>query len=576
MSATTAHEAVPASALDKCPTGIPGLDEITGGGLPTGRSTLVIGNPGCGKSLLGLEFLVRGITQYGEPGLLMTFEETAEEVTQNVSSLGWDLDAMRAENRLAIDHVRIDPYEIEETGDYDLEGLFVRLGAAIDAVGAKRVVLDTIEVLFSGFKDTALVRAELRRLLRWLKERGVTGVFTGELDASGNTRYGIEAYVSDCVILLDHRVDGQVSTRRLRVVKYRGSRHGTNEYPFAIGVRGFEVLPITSLVLDVPALEERISTGIPRLDTMLGGQGLYRGSSVLISGGAGTGKTSLAAYLADAACRRGERALYISFEESPAQVQRNMRSIGLDLGHWQGQGLLLLQARRATSQGLESLLMDIHGLVGSHCPRLVVLDPIANLIRGGDLLNVQGLLARLLDYLKQGSITLVLTDFNHGGDEPQTTETAVSSLIDTWLSLRFVESGGERNRVLSVLKSRGMVHSNQMREFRLSDRGIELVDVYLGSEGLLTGSARYTQESRERAEADGQRQALARDHDALVRKRAVAAARIELIRAELAEEEAAMARRIAQTEQAIGLAGEERDAMRGYRSADIDRPGETA
>jgi circadian clock protein KaiC len=557
--------------LRKCPTGIKGLDDITGGGVPRGRSTLVMGNAGCGKTLLGAEFLVRGVLEHGEPGLFMVFEETAEELAQNVYSLGWDLKAFIADGQLVVDHVHLDPQEIIETGAYNLEGLFVRLAAGIEAVGARRVVLDTVESLFSGFRDTTLLRAELRRLIRWLKDRGITCLLTGELGPDGNTRHGIEDYVSDCVIRIDHRVVEQVSTRRLRVSKYRGSAHGTNEYPFTIGAHGFQILPITSLGLTAEVSEERISTGIPQLDALFGGEGPYRGSSVLIAGTAGTGKTSIAAHFVNAACERGEHALYLSLEESPAQTLRNMRSIGLDLGRWEAQGLLALSAVRPTTLGLAAHLVRIFGLIEQAQPGLVVMDPITHLSATSEMLEQRVVLNQLLDHLKTQGTTAVLTDLTRAGGPSETTTSTISSLIDSWLVLRDVESGGERNRLLYLLKSRGMAHSNQLREFRISDRGIDLVDVYLGPAGLLTGSARYSQEARERAEVEARHRSLERCRASLARQRRNAEARIAVIQAELAEREAALEEEII-AENSIGrhTVQAERDAMRVRRRANGD------
>ena len=447
----------------KVPTGIQGLDDITGGGLPAGRSTLVMGNAGCGKTLLGLEFLVRGARDHAEPGLFVSFEETAEELAQNVLSLGWNLGELIDDGRLLIDHVRIDPREIIETGAYDLEGLFVRLGAGLDTVGAKRVVLDTVESLFSGFSDTGLLRAELRRLIHWLKDRGATCVFTGELNAEGNTRHGIEDYVSDCVIRLDHDIHGKISTRNLRVTKYRGSIHGTNEYPFVIGRHGFKILPITNLGLTAGVSDEQVSTGNERLDAMFGGRGPYRGSSVLISGTAGVGKTSIAATFVDASCARGEPALYLSLEESPSQTLRNMRSIGLDLGRWRDAGLLTLSAIRPTAMGLDEHLVRLFHIIEEEQPRLVVVDPITHLSPNNEMQHQRAILNQLLDHLKTSGITCVMTDLVRSGDPHEATTSMLSSLIDSWLVLRDDESNGERNRLLYLLKSRGMAHSNQVR-----------------------------------------------------------------------------------------------------------------
>lgn len=493
------------SSLAKSPTGIQGLDEITGGGLPTGRPTLVCGNAGCGKTMLAMEFIVRGAMQFEEPGVFMMFEENAAELTANVRSLGFDLDRLAAEKKIVLDYVHIERSEIEETGEYDLEGLFVRLGYAIDSIGAKRVVLDTVEALFAGLPNHAILRAELRRLFRWLKNRGLTAIITGEKGDSTITRYGLEEYVADCVIILDHRVNEQISTRRLRVLKYRGTVHGTNEYPFLIGESGLSVFPITSLQLDHQAPRQRLSTGIARLDEMLGGQGVYRGSSILVSGAPGSGKSSIGATFLDAACRRGERALLFAYEESPAQILRNMHSIGIDLEPWLTQGVLQIHSSRPTLFGLEQHLMMLLDTVRSFAPSVVVVDPISNLTLDRDEVEVEvkSTLMRLIDSLKQQQITTLFTSLTAGGEEaPEDSQVGVSSLMDTWLLLRNLEFNGERNRTLNVLKSRGMAHSNQVREFIFSNRGIDLVDVYLGPDRVFTGTARLSQEAHERAAAD--------------------------------------------------------------------------
>jgi circadian clock protein KaiC len=519
--------------LEKCPSGIPGLEEITGGGLPRGRPTLVCGTAGCGKTLFGMEFLVKGATEYGEPGVFMAFEETAEELTKNVRSLGFDLDELAEQDLLSVDHVHLERSEIEETGEYDLEALFIRLGFAIDSIGAKRVVLDTLEVLFGSLSDEGILRAELRRLFRWLKDKGVSAIITAERGDGALTRHGLEEYVSDCVILLDHRVTEQVSTRRLRIVKYRGSSHGTNEYPFLIHEGGVDVLPITSIGLDHEASRERVSSGLERLDEMLGGEGYYRGSSVLVSGTAGTGKSSLAATFADAACRRGERALYVAFEESPSQIVRNMGSIGIDLEPHLERGLLQFRATRPTADRLETHLATIYRMVRDFRPGVVVVDPITNFVSVGSADQIKLMLMRLVDFLKARQVTGLFTNLIHGGGAAEGTDTAISSLIDTWLLLRDMEVNGERNRVLYVLKARGTAHSNQVREFLITPRGIELVDVYIGAEQVFTGSARLAQKARERAAALARDQEIERKRRDFERRRQALEAQIAALRADL-------------------------------------------
>lgn len=522
-----------AQGLEKCPTGVQGLDDVTEGGLPRDRPTLVCGGPGCGKTLLGMEFLVRGATRYREPGVFLAFEETAEELTRNVRSLGFDLKELTDQNLIKVSHIRIERSEIEETGEYDLEGLFIRLGAAVDALKARRVVLDTIETIFSGLSNTAVLRAELRRLFRWLKERKLTAIITAERGVGTLTQYGLEEYVSDCVIVLDHRVNEQVSTRRLRIVKYRGSGHGTNEFPFLIGARGISVLPITSLGLGHTASSERVSTGIERLDAMLGGQGYYRGSSVLISGTAGTGKTSVAASFVAAACRRGERCLYFSFEESPSQILRNLNSIGVELEPWLNRGLLRIESGRPTLYGLETHLALMYQVITDFQPRSVVVDPISSLLSPSNLTEVTSMMVRLLDFLKSHQITSLMTNLTAGGTAPEQTEIGISSLIDTWILLQDIPSNGERNRGLSVLKSRGMAHSNQIREFVLTSAGIALTDVYVGPAGVLAGSARLAQEAAENAAVAVEQYETERKRRALERRVLRRQARLAALQSEL-------------------------------------------
>jgi len=555
--------------FSKVPTGIKGLDEITGGGLPKARPTLVCGGAGCGKTLLAMEFLVRGATRFNEPGVFMAFEENAQDLTQNVASLGFDLKDLIARNKLVVDFVYIERSEIEESGEYDLEGLFIRLAHAIDTIGAKRVVLDTIESLFSGLPNPLILRAELRRLFRWLKDKGVTAIITGERGDLTLTRQGLEEYVSDCVIVLDHRVSDQVSSRRLRVIKYRGSTHGTNEYPFLIDESGFSVLPVTSLSLHQTVSTKRVPTGVVRLDAMLGGSGYYRGSSVLVSGTAGTGKTSIAAHFVEAACRRGERAIYFAFEESPNQIMRNMRSIGIDLQPWVKKGLLQFQANRPTFYGLEMHLTMMHKAVKVFQPQVVAVDPLNSFIIGGNMTDVKAMLMRLVDFLKVNQVTGFFTSLTSGAGVLESTDVSISSLIDTWLLLRDIEIDGERNRGIYVLKSRGMAHSNQIRELLLTDNGVELRDVYVGPGGVLTGSARLAQEAQEMAAQTAREQEKERRKFELERKRKALEAQIAAMRAELEIQEAETLNMLAREQEREKQLTQERVDMGLSRKADV-------
>jgi circadian clock protein KaiC len=532
----------PPESLQKARSGIRGLDEITGGGLPHGRPTLVCGGAGCGKTLFALEFLVRGATEQGEPGVFVSFEETEREIVANVASLGFDIRRLQAQKKLFVDWVRVERSEIEETGEYDLEGLFVRLQHAIDQVGAKRVALDTVESLFSALPNQVVLRSELRRLFRWLKDRGLTAVITGERGDGSLTRHGLEEYVSDCVIFLDHRVNDQTSTRRLRVVKYRGSTHGTNEYPFLIDENGISVLPITSLGMNHPAPRERVATGIARLDEMLGGKGYFRGSTILVSGTAGTGKTSIAAALARATCEDRKRCLYLAFEESTAQLTRNMRSIGIDLERHVKSGTLRVVPIRPAAHGLEMHLLAIHKAVTSFNPAVVIMDPITNLVTTGTAHDALQMLTRLIDFLKVNGTTALFTTLTAGGADLEHTQVGVSSLIDTWIMLEVIRSGGERNRALTIIKSRGMAHSNQTAEFRLGRRGLEILDTYLGPSGVLTGSARLAQEAEDRAATLVREENVARQQALRESKRRALERHIETLREEFATADAELER----------------------------------
>jgi len=557
--------------LLKSPTGIQGFDEITGGGLPKGRPSLVCGAAGCGKTLFGMEFLVRGTTQFNEPGVFMSFEETNEELTKNVASLGFDLEDLIKHKKIILEHVHIERSEIEETGEYDLEGLFIRLNYAIDTIGAKRVVLDTIESLFAGLPNQLILRAELRRLFRWLKDKGVTSIITGERGEDTLTRQGLEEYVSDCVIMLDHRVTEQTSTRRLRVVKYRGSMHGTNEYPFLIDENGFSVLPVTSLGLEHIVSNERISSGITELDTMLEGKGYYRGSTVLVSGTAGVGKTSIAAHFAEAACKRGERVLYFCFEESPNQLMRNMRSIGLKLETWVQKGLLQFQATRPTLYGLEMHLAVTHKAVKAFKPAIVIMDPINTFIVGDQENEIKTMLMRIVDFLKLNQITALLTSLTSGDSVLESSDVGISSLIDTWLLLRDIELNGERNRGMYVLKSRGMANSNQIREFILTNHGVKLREAYIGPSGVLTGSARVAQEALENAEVLTHKLDIEHKKRELERKRKVLEAQIASLKADFESTESEAMKMIRTEQDMIKRLEQDKIEMAFSRKDDIGK-----
>ena len=527
--------------LPKTPTGITGLDEVTGGGLPAGRTTLVCGPAGCGKTLLGIEFLVRGITEFDEPGVFLGFEESSADLTANVASMGFDLAAMEADGRLILDHVSVERTETADVGDWDLDGLMLRIGVSIDAIGARRVVIDTIETLFRFLPDTAVLRAELHRLFSWLKTRGVTAVITGERGDAMLTRHGIEEYVSDCVVVLDHRVTEQSSTRRLRILKYRGSLHGTNEYPFLIGESGISVLPITSLGLTHQVADTRVSSGVARLDAMLAGGGFFAGSTVLVSGSAGTGKSTLAAQFCAAACARGERATYLAFGESEEEIVRNMSSVGIDLRQWLDLGLLQFRCSRPSLLGLEAHLLAMQQIVADFDPAVVVIDPVSDLLRIGSEADVAGMLIRQLDYLKTNGITALFTSTSNGVEKALAHD-QLTSIVDTWLVLTATEGNGEHNRLLYIRKARGTAHSNQIREFLLTSQGIELADVYVGPQGVLTGSARQAQEARERFEGTARAEDLEQRRDELARRREAVEARTAEMWREYADEAEAVNR----------------------------------
>jgi circadian clock protein KaiC len=571
VSRQNRSRAKPLESLRKERTGIPGFDEITRGGLPAGRPTLVCGSAGAGKTLFAMEFLVRGATHFDEPGVFMSFEETDEELAKNVASLGFDLKQLASDKKLLLDYVFIERSEIEETGEYNLEGLFLRLGHAVDTIGAKRIVLDTLEALFSALPNEAILRAELRRLFRWLKDKGLTAVITCERGAEGRlTRYGLEEYVADCVILLDNRVESQISTRRMRIIKYRGTSHGTNEYPFLIDESGFSVLPITSLGLSHAASTEHVSSGIPRLDRMLDGKGFYKGTSILVSGTAGTGKSTIGAHFIEAACKRGERALFFAFEESQDQIIRNMRSVGIDLERHAKKDLLRFHNARPSAFGLEVHLALIHRAISEHDPAVVVIDPITNFLAVSDEGQTKSMLTRLIDFLKMKQITAMFNSLTSAGSELEDSEVGVSSLMDAWLLVKNIESNGERNRGLYILKARGIAHSNQVREFVLTEHGIELIDAYIGSEGVLMGSARSSQVARETAAEVERRLATKQKERELRRKQQLYEAQSVALQGQYEAERDVILRELEEAKQREKVIAHQRLEIARLRHADSD------
>ncbi|HEX3773925.1 MAG TPA: circadian clock protein KaiC [Polyangiaceae bacterium] len=552
-----------AVGVEKTPSGISGFDQITDGGLPKGRATLVCGGPGSGKTIFAAEFLVRG-TELGEPGVFVTFEESVFDLTRNVASLGFDLERLQAEKKVALDYIHLDPSEIEEAGGYSLDGLFVRLDHAIATIGAKRIAIDTLEVLFGGLSDHTTLRAEIQRLFRWLKEKGLTTVVTAEAGEHTLTRQGLEEYVSDCVVVLNQNVVEQAATRYLRVIKYRGSAHGTNEYPFLIDNTGFSVMPSTSLQLDYAVSNERVSSGIPNLDNMLG-SGFLRASTILVSGGAGTGKSIIAAHFANASCERGERCMTFAFEESPSQIERNMRSVGLDLSQWQRKGLLQIRATRPSFFGLEMHLVAMHKAIAAFQPRAVILDPISSFMSAGTAHQVKAMLVRLFDWLKTQGVTGLVT-YLTDANRREETDVGISSLIDTWLEVRDLEIAGERNRTLYLIKSRGMSHSNQVREFLISSKGVSLADVYFGPEGVLLGSAKAVETRRRARESRIAREEIERKERMLELSRRMLEAKILALRAGHAAEEEETQRSILQARENAKHVEEDREKLAQSRT----------
>ena len=554
--------------LPKALTGIEGLDIITEGGLPKGRASLICGSTGTGKTLLAMEFLLNGAREYNEPGVFMAFEESTNDLIANVASIGFDLKGLIASKKVVVDFVYIDRDEIVEAGEYNLDARFIRLGAAIDSIGAKRVILDTIESLFSSLPNPAVLRAELRRLFRWLKEKGVTAVITAEGGTDTLSRQGIEEYVSDCVINVSISIEERVASRKLRIVKYRGSSHGSNEYPFVIDGEGFSLIPITSARLEHKVSLARVSSGIPRLDTMLGGAGFYHGSVIMISGTSGTGKTTFMAHFADAACRRNERVVYFSFEESPDQIIRNMSSVGLNLEQWVKKGLLVIESRRTTQCGLDMHLVLAQNLIAGHAPKVVILDPVTSFLDIANSSDVKRIVMKFVDHMKSHGITTMFGSFTPSGLPSEVSVVNISSLIDSWILLRDLENNGERNRGVYILKSRGMNHSNQVREFLISDHGVEICDVYIGTGGVATGGARLNMLAQEKALGIKLQEEIELRQFDLENKRNVLDSKIAAMRAEFAAQEASNLKMIAQDKNRRTQVSADRTAMGKVRNVD--------
>jgi len=554
--------------LPKSLTGIEGLDDITMGGLPKARTTLICGGTGTGKTLLAMEFLLRGATQFNEPGVFMAFEESTNDLIANVASIGFDLKGLITAEKVVVDFVYIDHEQIVEAGEYNLDALFIRLGTAIDAIGAKRVVLDTIESLFSSLPNPAVLRAELRRLFRWLKEKGVTAVITGEGGTDALTRHGLEEFISDCVINLTISIEDRVASRRLRIMKYRGSSHGTNEYPFVIDGKGFSLIPITSSKLEYKISNAKVSSGIPRLDTMLGGRGFFEGSVIMVSGPSGTGKTTFMSHFADAACRRNERAVYISFEESPDQIIRNMSSVGLTLDKWIKQGLLVMESRRPTQCGLDMHLVLAQKLIAEHDPKIVIMDPVTSFSDIANSSDVKRILMKFVDHMKSLGVTTMFGSLTPSELPAEVSAVNISSIIDSWILLRDMESNGERNRGLYILKSRGMRHSNQVREFLISDHGVDICDVYTGTGGVTTGGARLNMLAQEKALSLKLQEEIELRQFDLENKRNVLDSKIAAMRAEFAAQEAGNLKMIAQEKNRQTQLSADQTAMGKARTVD--------
>lgn len=529
----------PAGSLQQLtiiPTGITGLDKVLGGGLPRGRSIIVVGGAGSGKTLLATEFIVRGYQQFGETGVIISFEEPVADLAANAAGFGWDLSGAIAAGKLVASHVDLARSAMLEVGDFDLSGLQFRIEMAIKTVGARRIVLDGLNTLLASFGNEQIVRSELLHLFSWLKEKGLTILATGERGIGSWTRLGFEEYLADGLIVLENRVDASVAKRLLRVIKCRGINHGTDEYPFLIGRDGFTLFPIRAAELDYQVSTKRVMTGVLGLDEMLGGKGVYRGSTILVGGSAGTGKTSLVASFLNAACERGEKALVFTFEEAPAQIIRNMRSIGIDLERWRKSGALTFSANRALVYGLEGHLTAMQEAVRIAAPQVVAIDPISAMASVGTDTEIKSMLARLIDYLRSQGITVMMTNLATAGQSGERADLAVSSMADTWILTRTIEHNAERNYIVQVLKSRGMQHSNQLREFNFTTDGIQIVNAYIGVDGVVIGSARRAQEAKDRivelqreAELETRRRSLAE------RRRAVDA-QIQALEADYAAE----------------------------------------
>jgi circadian clock protein KaiC len=569
MTTPPSNAGVPASdsaeeSLSKHPiaTGIDGLDFVLQGGLPAGRPTLLRGAAGTGKTVIALTFLCEGIAA-GDSGVLVTFDESPEALLEHAEGFGFPARRHRTEGRLRILDMRPDRNEVQVGDTIELTAVLARIGHALDSTGASRLVVDAIDAMEAGFANSQSLRTELARVFDWIRDRGVTSLITTGEHAEFSARYGLEDYIADCVIALKQEVKHRVMTRVLRVVKRRGRGHGTNEYPFLLDTDGLFLVPVTGSVLGAPVSEQLLSTGIPGLDAMLGGQGIYQGSTVLLSGQAGTGKTSIACSLTQAACAAGIPVLYLSFEESVAELTRNQRSLGIDIGRYladDDRGTLVMLPIRAVELGLEEHLMRAMHLVKRHRPALVVLDPVSSLAGRGDEPGAKEILLRLLHLIKEEGITVVATELL-SDDSQGVSHLDVSSMIDVWIKLRRHEHNGEMNRLIYVVKARGLPISDQVKEFRITSTGLRIEDPYIGEGGIVYGTARLARQAEDEEtiaqlhrELD-RAQRLRRDLDE------IQSANERLVRAEQEAKAADLDRQVARIEQRLAASERARAAI---------------